>query len=478
MDTTYIKYLKSTVLLLLSVLIFKPSQAQYEIKVKVEDFPSKTAYLSYFYGKGQFYRDTAEVNAKGEFTFKGEDTLEHGMYSVLVQNKKVFDFLLDDQKLSFETDTSYIVGNMKVKGGKENKIFYDYLKYLSQQNRKVTRLRKEKEAFDPKSGEAKAIEAEMNQINEDVRAYIANLHKEHPGSFTSNFIYAVEYPTVPEAPEGADSTFGFKYFKAHFFDNYAFDDERLLRTSTFHEKTEYYLDKLTRQDPDSLIEAVDYILAQVKDNPVLYKYALSNFTSKYERSQVMGMDAVFVHLAKNYFMKEKPEWFSKKNLEKLSERANALDPLLIGKKAPNIIVKDTAMKRFVQLYDVKAKYTVVYIWSPDCGHCKEATPKLKRVYDRFRKQGLEVFAVGSEYENEAWIDFIDKYNLDWINGSDGGDFRSNFRSLYDVYSTPQTYLLDEDLKILSKKMSVESLEKMLEYYFEKDAEKADMPNVK
>ena len=59
-----------------------------------------------------------------------------------------------------------------------------------------------------------------------------------------------------------------------------------------------------------------------------------------------------------------------------------------------------------------------------------------------------------------------KNDLNFINGSDGETFQSNFRTLYDVYSTPQTYLLDKDKKILSKKMSIESLEKILEYFIE------------
>ena len=161
------------------------------------------------------------------------------------------------------------------------------------------------------------------------------------------------------------------------------------------------------------------------------------------------------------------DWFTDKQLNKLAERANALDPLLIGKKAPNIIVKDTAQKKFVQLYDVDAPFVIVYIWSPECGHCKVSTPKLKELYDKYRDRGVEVFGVNNDFENKKWIKFIDKHNLDWINGSDGGDFRSNFRGLYDVYSTPQTYLLDKDKKILSKKMSVESLDDILNYFLER-----------
>ena len=77
----------------------------------------------------------------------------------------------------------------------------------------------------------------------------------------------------------------------------------------------------------------------------------------------------------------------------------------------------------------------------------------------------------NEFENKEWIEFINEHNLDWINGSDGGDFRSNFRTLYDVFSTPQTYLLDEEKKIISKKMSIESLEKILEHLYKEEENK-------
>ncbi len=464
---------------ILSFLFLSPQLALsqgYDIQMKIKDFSDTTVYLSYFYGAGQFYRDTTEVDSEGNFSFVNEeDTLEHGMYSILVNNKKMFDFLVTEQKISFQSDTSSLIANMKVKGSKENEIFFEYLKFLDLKNAEVKAIKARMKGLDQESAEYKKHLANIERVDGEVRAFINELHEKHPGSFTSNFIYALEYPRVPDPPKDEngveDSSFAFNYFKEHFFDNFAWDDPRLLRTSTFHEKMEYYIDKLTYQQADSINKAIDFFLGKVEDNEATYKYALSYLTSKYERSQVMGMDAVFVHLAKEHFIKKRPSWFSDKNLKKLVEKANSLDPLLIGKKAPNIIVKDTAMEKFIQLYDIEAKYTVVYIWSPECGHCKEATPKLKKLYDKYKSRGVEVFGVGNEFENEEWKKFIIKHNLNWINGSDGGDFRSNFRTLYDVYSTPQTYLLDENKKILSKKMSVESLERMLEYYFKQEGQK-------
>lgn len=467
-----------SILILFILVSFKSSgQSNYKIDLQVKGLSDTVAYLSYYYGKGMYYRDTSNFDKQGKIRFVGKDTLPHGMYSLILGNDKLFDIMLDVQQFSMATDTSDYILNMKTKGSKENEIFYEYIKFINSNQRLAKELLKKRETAD--EGEKKEIEESLKNIDDQVRTFIADLHKSHKGSLTSNFIYSTESPIVPPPPKKADgsidSSFAFRYFKAHYFDNFDFNDERLLRTPSFNNKMMYYVDKLTLQDPDSVIISVDYILDKVKDNKVLFKFALSQLTSKYERSENMGFDAIFVHLGKNYFMQGMAnEWFSEDQLKKLAERVTTLDPLLIGKKAPNIVVKDTSQTKFLELYNVKAEFTILYIWSPDCGHCKTATPKLKKLYDKVKDKGVEVFAVGNDYENEPWIEFINKHNLDWINGSDGPTYRSNYQQVYDVFSTPQTYLLDKDKKILSKKMSIDSLEKILEYFLEqKEKEKAD-----
>lgn len=462
--------------ILLILLSFKGSaQDKYKINIQVKGLSDSTAYLSYYYGKGMYYRDTAQFDQQGKVQFDGKDTLPHGMYSLILGTNKLFDIMLDVQEFSMITDTSDYILNMKTKGSKENELFYEYMKYINTKQRLARDLFKKKETVDEK--EKEEIDKTLKGIDSEVKVYIAEMHQTHKGSLTSNFVYSTDNPQVPPAPKNPDGTidslFAFKYYKAHYFDNFDFNDERLLRTPSFHKKIMYYVDKLTLQDPDSVIISVDYLLNKVKDNKVLFKFTLSQLTSKYERSENMGFDAIFVHLGKNYFMNGyASDWFSDDQLKKLSERVTTLDPLLIGKMAPNVVVKDTSQTKFLELYGVDAEFTILYIWSPDCGHCKTATPKLKKLYDKVKGKGVEVFAVGNDYENEPWIEFINKHDLDWINGSDGPTFRSNYQRDYDVYSTPQTYLLDKDKKILSKKMSIESLEKILEYFLEeKEKEK-------
>ena len=45
------------------------SQAGYKINFKIKGWKDKTAYLGHYYGESTYIKDTAKVNASGEFFF-------------------------------------------------------------------------------------------------------------------------------------------------------------------------------------------------------------------------------------------------------------------------------------------------------------------------------------------------------------------------------------------------------------------------
>lgn len=460
------KFLFSISLILSSALF---AQEGYQLNFKITGVPDGEIYLANYYGSGQYYKDTA-YSTDGTFSFVGETPLKEGMYSIIKDNGRVFDFMVDGQNFSMSTDTAAPLKNMVIENSPENTLFYEYMNYLSTQQSIMKDLKAQKAATEKKK-EIEKIDESIKDLDKTVSDYRKSFFKKHANSFTSKFLQAMEFPEIPETPKlkngQLDSLFPYRYTKKHLFDHIDFTDERFINSPAYHEKMAYYISKLTPQIPDSINAAADFLLKKAV-NPEIFRYTLSYITTTYEKSEYIGMDAVFVHMARNYYLNGKADWISEQQLKKIKERADALEPLLIGKKAPNIIVKDTAQKNYLQLYDVQAKYTIVYIWSPECGHCKKSTPVLKKLYDKYKSEGLKVFAVGNDFENEKWIEFIKKNKLDFINGSDGGEFTSNFRHTYDVYSTPQTYLLDKDKKIIIKKVEIEELDKFLDQLIKED----------
>ena len=227
--------------------------------------------------------------------------------------------------------------------------------------------------------------------------------------------------SIPESPLDStgnpDKNFPFRFYKKNFWNNIDLTDERMLRTPVFHNKMTQYLEKLTVKNPDSIIESADLFISKIKNNDI-FKYVVSHITSTYERSKIMGMDAVFVHMVENYYMQDKCDWVDEKQLKKIVERAEKIAPNLIGRVAPEFVdiigrpfMKDPNGKTF-KLSDVKSEYTILVFYAPDCGHCKKEIPRIKEVTDSLNLNGIDikVFAVTTEFDKEEWIKFIkEKY---------------------------------------------------------------------
>lgn len=456
------------------------SKGGHKLTFHIEGVKDTLIYLANYYGPKQYYKDTANVDANGNFVFEGPDELPGGIYSVVMPDKKsYFEFIVNDQQFQMDTKKDDLVGSMKVKGSEENILFFEYLQFVNKKQAESQALKTKLEA----NKDDEKTKEQLKTIDEEVRAYKLKIMDEHPDYLVTKIFKASQDPEVPEAPMlengKKDSTFAYRYYKAHYLDGVDFNDERLIRTPVFHNKVDYYIQKLTVQIPDSINKEADYLANKAKDNPELYKYIVHHITNTYERSKIMGMDAVFVHMAETYYMTGQAHWVDSTQLAKITERATSLSPLLVGKKTPNIILQDTTEQTWVNLHEVPAKYTVLYFWDSGCGHCKKATPKLKKLYDYYQKYGMQVYAVGTEFETEDWKKYIIKNNLNWFNVSDNPEINKNagkyirfttleslnFRQTYDIFSTPQIYLLDENKKIMAKRLSMEQLDEILSEKF-------------
>jgi thiol-disulfide isomerase/thioredoxin len=213
----------------------------------------------------------------------------------------------------------------------------------------------------------------------------------------------------------------------------------------------------------------------------MFKYNVHYITSTYEKSKVMGMDAVVACMFDEYYRTGDAFWMGEEQLEKFRDKVDKVKPLLINEVTPNIILHDTSEQKGVNLQtDSKSDYTVLYFWDPTCGHCKKELPKLKKFYDSIKENtdiDIEVLAVCTKLETEGWKEYIIANDLNWINISDNPEVHNNpekylyskettleslnFRQTYDIFSTPRGFLLDKDKKIKAKQFEVENLNDIL-----------------
>lgn len=466
-------------LLFLLNLLLQPgevsAQEGYSIKGKVRGWHDTVCYLGNHYGDKQYVKDTTRIDKSGNFTFKGKEKLPGGIYIVVLPNKVYLEILIDkEQHFSLEADTANLISGVKFKNSEDNNLFYNYRTFLDKKfkekdplSKRVAKIRKDSLlTAEVKSDSTKKLQEKMIVIDREVQAYQSDFIKKHPGSFVTTILKAQTEIVVPEAPllpnGKKDSLFPYHYYKSHYWDNLSLADDRLLRTPIFHMKLKQFFEKVVVQHPDSIIKEADILVEKTGGNKEMFKYLIWYITLTYETSPIMGMDAVFVHQVENYYMTKKAYWVDSIQIQKIIHRGLTLKPLLLGKPAPPIIMQDSLDKN-IALYDVKAKYTVLVFWDPDCGHCQKVIPKLKEVYENSLKaKGIEVYSVDIEDDAEKWKKFLVEKQIHLINTRDKYK-QYPLRQLYDIYSTPVIYLLDENKKIRAKRIEADQLEDYINY---------------
>lgn len=438
----------------------------YEIKVHINGLRDSAIYLGNHYGEKQYVRDTMNLDANGWATFKGKDSLPGGIYLIVMPGKTYFEIIVNEQKFTIETDTVDYVKNMKVSGSVENKLFNDHQKYIIEQTTSTQELKVRLDANKDNKDSTAYYKKKIADKDKEVKEYRLKIIKEYPKTFMAKIIQTMQEPEIPEAPKDdkgniTDSSFQYKYYKAHYLENVDFSDERLLRTPLFQNKIKTYTQQLTVPLPDSIIVAVDTIIEKSRANKEVFKYCVATLANYYETSNIMGYDKVFVHIAEKYYLSNDAYWADSTLKAKIHERVMKIKPNILGEAAHDLAMPDTALKIHT-LYGVKAKYTILVFWDPTCSHCKTEVPKLCHYYDSVKTTtSIEVFAVGIESDIELWKKFIRDNKLDWINVSDLYN-QTNFRSYYDIYSTPVIYLLDEQKHIIAKRLDTDKIRDFIE----------------
>ncbi|MCS7036242.1 MAG: DUF5106 domain-containing protein [Saprospiraceae bacterium] len=453
----------------------------HNIRLKLDNYTEKEVVLGFYFGDKPYVKDTAEIDPDGYFTFKADTLLPCGVYLFVLRPDNTFiQFVLpeDSQQFTMTTDVKDPVGKMKIKGSDDNKLFYEYLAYLNKQRTTVDSLKTLLEKVKENPLDSARIVQQSTDIDKQVRKYQQDLIQKYPKTMSAKIIKSSIEPEVPEF-DGADAKEvqlkKYYWYRAHYFDNINIADPCLLRSPVLHPKVDNFVSKVIPQHPDSINVAIDSVMQRVKDNPEIYKYFLIHFLNTYAKSTIVGMDACYVHVAQKYYCNGGAPWVKAEDLEKICDNARRLEPILIGKTAPNILTRDR-YNRLVSLWDVDADYVVLFFWAPDCGHCKKAAPHMVEFAQKFKDRNIKVFNVCTavvtgkddadtpeKVHKTCWDGAAEKgfdENL-FINTYDPY-IQSRYKQLYDVQSTPQIFILDRKHEILMKRIGADKLIEVME----------------
>lgn len=461
--------LKRRCILFLFIIATGFTSAQpYRLEVKLPAAAGEQVLLTNYY-LGQVYaKDTVRLDANGQGVFEGDSLLPQGMYKIFKDENNNFDLLIGADQQFQLSNPGFSPGNIEISGSEETEAFADYVRFLKNLQTQGAEIREKFKTAGDK--EKKQLQAEMEGLTEKLHNRWDEIAEKLPDSFLAKFVKAnyvlpLDVSTLPEAVQKNDSLLlqaRYYFQRKHYWDNFDYTDERFLYTPFYKPKLETWFNKVLYQNYDSIKPYVFDFIEEVRPNKRIFQFVTSWFLNSSINSNIMGMDALFVDLANEYYLSGAAFWVTDESMEKIKENLLFAENNLIGMTAPDLTL-ESVDGEYVNLHQTEAPVTVILIYEPNCSHCKVFVPEFhNEVYQKFKDKGLKVYAIYSMDDKQEWMEFLTKHNLyDWINVWDEHHV-SRFKILYDARQTPGVYVLNEDKEIVAKKMTVEQLKKYME----------------
>ncbi|MEZ4685985.1 MAG: thioredoxin-like domain-containing protein [Bacteroidia bacterium] len=444
-----------------------PEKEGYKITVNAQALPD-TVYLAFHMGNKQYYKDTV-LSKNNKAVFEGNETLPGGIYLIVFppDNRYIEVLVTNDQFFDVSLDMNDLVGKLEIKGSRDNDLFYESQRFIAKVGEQITAKNNAIQALPEGDAGRASLEKELKDLNQQLIDHRLEFMEKYPDGFYTKVLYTMRDPEPPVNPDTSDKYFNYRYIRAHFWDDVDWRDSQLLRTPVLENKIMTYMEKLTIQHPDSLILAAKELIDYSRANREVFRYAAITLLNKYGKSKIMGQDAVFAAIVEDAYASGEAWWMEDEELQKLVDRAKAISPTLLGHRAPGFTMTDPSGKAY-NLYNVKGKYTILYFWDYDCGHCKQVTPKVAELYNtKYHNRDVALVAISINGSVDVWKEKIKDYELDkyGLNLQDHAR-ATGFDDEYDLSSTPRLFVLDEDKKILAKQIAVDQLEEILDRYLD------------
>lgn len=460
------------------------------LKIEIANYEGEEVYLVKYVGDQAYIKDTLQSSIDGQFVYQNEEKLKSGIYYIVIPPKNEFVEILiteEEQDYTLQMDHTRLTTDREFTNAPENSVLQHYRLFMEAKtliHRELTGKGKKDSTETALTDDAKA---KLENLRAEVKAFQEEIIEKQPNSLTSTIIKTQIEPAYPAlvGNEAAQQKQKFWLRKAHFFDPFE-EDARLFSSNLFFNKVEQYLKQYTFTQPDSISQSLDEVLRLVEKDEEAFRFYYLKFLNEYLQSNLVGMDAVVVHLVREYMQKGKADFITADKRKELIGKVDRWETILIGKTAPefrsyHLDVEGTLLKKneedpnkrfelsgLLDLHQLKSPFTLLVFWSPTCGHCKKTMPELVKFHEAYKDKGLEVVAVCDRETNEypGCAQAIKDWGaVKWINTVDPSQ---RYRFLFYVDETPKMFLLDHKKEILLKgSLKVESLGEIMDDFIKR-----------
>lgn len=448
--------------ILVLIVLIKFSFAQ-EIIIKAANSNGKAALFS-LSGEKSLFVDS--VTASNNKTYQFNLSKNHpGFYRLIFNNKNPslygraetswIDFVYDKNNIEIETNADNTLEKTKIIQSEENIIYYDFINLNKDYKIKTELLQLIIARYPETDSYYQTTKEKLIQIQEDYLYFVNVTAKINPNTFIARYVRTAQLPIVKaEVPFDEQLL----YLKTHSLDNVNFNDDGLIYSDAFTNKSIEYLSYYRNpQLPMALLEkefeaAIDTILNKAKVNDIVYKHITEYLLDGFKK---FGFDNVINYIIENYVIAD--DICLDEKLETALERRIQQNKIFKPGFIVPEIVMNTPSGSVVKLNEISAEKTLIIFYASWCPHCKDMLPQIYNLYKDQKEKKFEVLAVSIDTSQTEWLNFIKTNKLDWLNISDLKGWGGKSAVDYFIYATPTMFLIDRNRKIIAKPTTAEEL---------------------
>jgi peroxiredoxin len=250
------------------------------------------------------------------------------------------------------------------------------------------------------------------------------------------------------------------YFAENYFQYAALEKDSYERIPQVHDAFKRYASTLASVNLplEALQQYIDRQLERSGPGSRSHKAALSGVISGFAGRN----ENAFAHYAERY-LDRYPALNPGFNAQ-LEQQLKAVKSRIVGAVAPEISLPNPEGES-LNLTDLRGKVVLIDFWAGWCGPCRRENPNLRRIYDKFKDKGFEIYAVSLDRDRATWLKAIEQDSLPWLHVSDLKYFQSEAALTYGVNAIPHSVLLDREGRIVATKLRGRQLEARIDQLF-------------
>ena len=435
--------MKQLVFLFLLVTSITTAQNTYSIQGDFPNFPNSNYELRGYEGMQTTILSTAQSKEDGKFTLTYPESYV-GIAQLYMNGAYQNMFLLNKENINLFWEDLTNRDGMQLTNSKEYDAFIAGMKTFQESEAKLAGWNYLLPLYEKDSIQQKSIAKELQRVAEMYPTYV---------KFLPETIWVRQYLLAKGLIEQMPTTVKTYNWRSpmHVQEFMGVDFKMLKHAGLYKDLIEgytYLVERFPLEEIEPLLnQAIDKVVLELKNDPVMLQEITQHWFTFLE-SHSLVKNAEYLAL----------KMLNQENCmlnEKSTDLFEQYRKMAVGKTAPDIVLdgKSTLKK-------LKNKYKLVVFGASWCPNCKTDYPKLVESYKELKEgTNLEIIYISVDSDKKEFAAFYK--DAPFMTFCDGKGWESTAAKEYHVFATPTYILLDKDLKILSKIVSVEHLKSFL-----------------